>query len=73
MSMDSFEVLQKAITETILHATQTPKEKLMEMGYNGKQLVIENYSIESISSKMHSLYNFIYDKKYIELPFVHYN
>lgn len=63
---------QKAITETILHAMKTSEEKLMEMGSNGKQLVIENYSIKSISSKMHSLYKFIYDKKHIELPFVHY-
>lgn len=50
---------QKDIKDAIQQAIQTPQVELTEMGKRGRKLVEEKYSIESISTQMVSLYNWI--------------
>ena len=60
---------QVKISEAIKEALQTPSDQLLEMGERGYNLVKENYSIEAISTKMQSLYNWILNKQKKE-PFI---
>lgn len=50
---------QQAITEAVKEATQLPQTELEEMGKRGRELMINNYSIDAISRKMKDLYNSI--------------
>lgn len=53
---------QNAITQAVKDAILTEQKILDLMGANGKLLVKQNYSIESIAKKMHLLYNWILNK-----------
>ena len=50
---------QSAITNAVKQAINTTPETLKEMGNRGKELMIKNYSIESVAHKMKSLYSWI--------------
>lgn len=50
---------QSAITNAVKQAINTTPETLKEMGDKGKELMIKNYSIESVAYKMKSLYSWI--------------
>lgn len=63
------EYSQAQINEAIKEALQTTNDQLLEMGERGYNLIKENYSIEAISIKMKSLYNWILNKKQKE-PFI---
>lgn len=52
------EPLVKALSE----AMTTPKEKLVEMGLNGRKIIEEKYSIEKVSKQMIELYEWILKK-----------
>lgn len=50
---------QIAITNAIKEAITTPVDILKEMGGKGRQLMVNNYSIEAIAKKMKALYEWI--------------
>ena len=50
---------QSAITNAVKQAINTSSETLKEMGARGRNLMIQNYSIESVAQKMKSLYSWI--------------
>lgn len=50
---------QSAITNAVKQAVNTTPDILKEMGDKGKELMIKNYSIESVAYKMKSLYSWI--------------
>lgn len=50
--------LTKALSEAMI----TPKEKLVEMGQNGRKIIEEKYSIEKVSKQMIELYDWILNK-----------
>lgn len=50
---------QHSITEAIEKGINTPIEELQAMGSRGKQLMIDNYSIESVCLKFKILYEWI--------------
>lgn len=50
---------QSAITNAVKQAINTTPDILKEMGDKGKELMIKNYSIESVAYKMKSLYSWI--------------
>lgn len=50
---------QQAITEAVKKAIQTSEQELNEMGIRGRELVINNYSIEEVAKKIKSLYEWI--------------
>lgn len=56
---------QKAIEQAIIEAESTSKEQLKEMGENGKKLIKEKYSVQSVAQKMKQLYEWIltYDSR----------
>ncbi len=47
------------LTENIEIAIDIPESKRLEMGQNGKKLVMENYSVEVVAKKMIKLYDWI--------------
>ena len=53
------EYKQSAITSAVKQAINTTPETLKEMGNRGRDLMIQNYSIESVALKMKSLYSWI--------------
>lgn len=53
---------QQAITQAIKESISINQDMLNTMGGNGKLLIKQNYSIDSIAQKMKSLYNWILDK-----------
>lgn len=61
---------QEAITNAIKEAINTPQNKLITMGINGRNLIEENYSIEAISEKMKTLYNWILDNGEKDTSFI---
>lgn len=61
---------QRAITEAIKEAINTPPNKLMSMGINGQYLMKNNYSIKAISTKMKNLYNWILGKDANDTSFI---
>ena len=56
------EYTQEAITEAVKEAFHTPKESLKEMGWRGRKLAEDNYSVLSVALKMKSLYEWILGK-----------
>lgn len=52
------EPLVRALSE----AMTTPKEKLVEMGLNGRKIIEEKYSVEKVSKQMIELYEWILKK-----------
>lgn len=56
---------QNAITQAVKDTILTEREILYSMGMNGKLLIKQNYSIESIAKKMHLLYDWILNKSQI--------
>ena len=56
------ECSQKAITNAIRDALNATDEELQTMGQNGRRLMEEKYSVESIAEKMKSLYEWILGK-----------
>ena len=50
---------QKSINQTILEAFELGPTKLYEMGIKGRDLMIRNYSVESLGKKMKLLYEWI--------------
>ena len=53
---------QLQITKAIKTAMETPKEELMRMGENGKNLMRKKYSVSAVARQMKSLYMWILDK-----------
>jgi glycosyltransferase involved in cell wall biosynthesis len=53
---------QKAITDAIADALSKSSEELHAMGENGRLLMIQEYSKESVAGKMKCLYEWIIDK-----------
>jgi glycosyltransferase involved in cell wall biosynthesis len=47
---------------TLSEAMITPKEKLVEMGNNGRELIKEKYSVEKVSNQMVDLYKWVLKK-----------
>jgi glycosyltransferase involved in cell wall biosynthesis len=47
------------LTHALIDAISTPKEKLIEMGLNGRKLVEDKYSIETVAKQMSELYYWI--------------
>lgn len=62
---------QQDITNAVRVAILSSKEELSLMGNSGKRLIKSNYSIESISEKMKSLYSSIINNKLSSLDFVY--
>ncbi len=52
----------EGIKDAIKKSFTTSEEELKIMGENGRKLLEENYSVESVSSKMKDLYNWIINK-----------
>lgn len=50
---------QQAITDAVKKAIQTSEQELNEMGKRGRELIINNYSIEEVAKKIKSLYEWI--------------
>lgn len=50
---------QQAITAAVKKAIQTSEQELNEMGIRGRELMINNYSIEEVAKKIKSLYEWI--------------
>ena len=50
---------QKSINQTILKASELGPTKLYEMGIKGRDLMIRNYSVESLGKRMKILYEWI--------------
>lgn len=50
---------QQAITEAVKKAVQTSEQELNEMGKRGRELMINNYSIEEVAKKFKTLYEWI--------------
>lgn len=50
---------QEDITNAVRSAILAPQTRLNEMGTNGRKLVEENYSVQTIGEKMKSLYEWI--------------
>lgn len=50
---------QESIDETILESYKLGAERLYQMGLNGRDLMIRNYSVESLGKKMKILYEWI--------------
>lgn len=53
---------QPAITDAIRQAYNVPQSELKTMGERGKQLMKDNYSVESIAKKMKATYEWILGK-----------
>lgn len=53
---------QQTITQAIKESISIDQDMLNTMGENGKLLIKQNYSIDSIAQKMKSLYKWILDK-----------
>ena len=53
------EYKQEAITDAIYQAYNTPKEKMRLMGENGKKLMKDKYSVESVAAKLKQTYEWI--------------
>ena len=53
---------QLSITNAVKTAMETPKEELMRMGENGKNLMRKKYSVSAVARQMKSLYMWILDK-----------
>lgn len=51
------EYTQKAITEAIRQAINTPAEELKAMGVRGRKLMEQNYSVDAVAFKMKELYS----------------
>ena len=47
------------LTHALINAISTPKLKLVEMGLNGRKLVEDKYSIETVAKQMSELYNWV--------------
>jgi glycosyltransferase involved in cell wall biosynthesis len=47
------------LTHALINAISTPKLKLVEMGLNGRKLVEDKYSIETVAKQMSELYYWI--------------
>ena len=56
------EYKQDAITDAIRQAYNTPKKELLKMGENGKRLMKEKYSVESVASRLKQTYDWILGK-----------
>lgn len=50
---------QETINQTLHIAINTPESERIKMGMNGKQLVAEKYSVDSLGGKMKRLYEWI--------------
>lgn len=50
---------QQEITEAVKKAVHTSEQELNEMGKRGRELMINNYSIEGVAKKFKSLYEWI--------------
>ncbi len=53
---------QEDITFAVRSALNATDEELHVLGANGRKLMEDNYSVEKIGEKMHSLYNWIIEK-----------
>ncbi len=51
------------LTSALIEAMATPKSTLIEMGKNGRKLIEDKYSIESVAKQMTELYEWILDKR----------
>jgi glycosyltransferase involved in cell wall biosynthesis len=59
------------LTKALIEAMNFPKAALIEMGKNGRQLIEQNYSIESVAVKMVQLYNWILNPSQPKPDFIH--
>jgi glycosyltransferase involved in cell wall biosynthesis len=50
---------QESINDVLCEAVSLPRETIMQMGNNGKQLMKDNYSVEVLGQKMLSLYKWL--------------
>ena len=50
---------QQAISKAIKEAMQTKQSELNKMGERGRELILNNYSIEEVARKFKSLYEWI--------------
>ena len=64
------EYSQKAITNAVKAALETPAEELLAMGERGKQLMKDKYSIEAVAEQMKEVYEWILHKS-MQPAFVH--
>lgn len=53
---------QQAITEAVKTASRQPKERLAQMGDNGKALMARKYSVEAVARQMKELYEWVLGK-----------
>ena len=51
------------LTTALMEAMSTPKTNLIEMGKNGRKLIEDKYSIESVAKQMTELYEWILQKR----------
>lgn len=59
---------QQAIEQAIIEASQTSEAQLQAMGANGRRLIEDKYSVESVAIKMKSLYEWICNRNRISAP-----
>ena len=57
------EYSQKAITDAVKAALETPADELLAMGERGKQLMKDKYSIEAVAKQMKQVYEWILKKE----------
>ena len=53
---------QESISNAVINALNCTPERLRYMGLNGKDLMANNYSVESVSNKMEMLYKWVSEK-----------
>ena len=56
------EIGVESLTQALINAIYTPKQKLIEMGLNGRKLVAQKYSIENVAKQMLELYSWVLHK-----------
>lgn len=56
------EIGVEPLVKALLHSMQLSETERRAMGENGKKLVVSNYSIQSVASKMVDLYKWMLDK-----------
>lgn len=57
------EYSQKAITDAVKAALETPTDELHSMGERGKRLMKDKYSIEAVAQQMKEMYEWILNKR----------
>ncbi len=57
------EIGVEPLAQALIEAMSTPPSKLIEMGKNGRKLIEDKYSIESVAKQMTELYEWILQKR----------